>query len=89
MADHNKQAGSAGGNGNPAAQPETEKTEKNEKTQATVEDIISELEAQLKKSEEAKGEMHDRLLRTAADFENWKKRSKLRRKWSTKPVALC
>jgi molecular chaperone GrpE len=42
----------------------------------TVEEMITALEAQAQKLAEEKRELHDRLLRTAADFENWKKRAK-------------
>jgi molecular chaperone GrpE len=47
-----------------------------EKTQATVEDMITQLEQEKRKLEQDKKDLHDRLLRTAADFENWKKRAK-------------
>jgi molecular chaperone GrpE len=44
--------------------------------QATVEDLITQLEQEKHKLEQEKKDLHDRLLRTAADFENWKKRAK-------------
>jgi molecular chaperone GrpE len=44
--------------------------------QATVEDMITQLEQEKAKLEQEKKDLHDRLLRTAADFENWKKRAK-------------
>jgi molecular chaperone GrpE len=43
---------------------------------ATVEDTIAKLEQEKQKLEQDKKDLHDRLLRTAADFENWKKRAK-------------
>jgi molecular chaperone GrpE len=43
---------------------------------ATIEDMITQLEQEKQKLEQDKKELHDRLLRTAADFENWKKRVK-------------
>jgi len=42
----------------------------------TFEDMITELEQEKQKLETEKKDLHDRLLRTAADFENWKKRVK-------------
>ena len=44
--------------------------------QPTVEDVINDLERKVSKSEQAVKEAHDRMLRTAADFENFKKRTK-------------
>jgi molecular chaperone GrpE len=42
----------------------------------SIEQIITELEERAQKLEQDKREIHDRLLRTAADFENYKKRAK-------------
>jgi molecular chaperone GrpE len=44
--------------------------------QPTFEDVLTELEKQVATLEQQNKEQHDRLLRTAADFENWKKRAK-------------
>jgi molecular chaperone GrpE len=43
---------------------------------ATVEDLITDLEKQVHGLEEKYKEEHDRLLRTAADYENFKRRTK-------------
>jgi molecular chaperone GrpE len=48
----------------------------NEPSPATIEDMITGLEQEKAKLEQDKKDLHDRLLRTAADFENWKKRVK-------------
>jgi molecular chaperone GrpE len=42
----------------------------------TIEDMITQLEQQSQKLEQTNKELQDRLLRTAADFENYKKRTK-------------
>lgn len=47
-----------------------------ERPPETIEEMITQLEARAQKLEQEKRELHDRLLRTAADFENWKKRAK-------------
>lgn len=43
---------------------------------SSAEDLITDLEQQVAKHETANKELHDRLLRTAADFENFKRRTK-------------
>jgi molecular chaperone GrpE len=55
--------------------PPVEK-KKEEQAQKTVEDIITELEQRAAAFEKANMELKDRLLRTAADFDNYKKRAK-------------
>jgi molecular chaperone GrpE len=47
-----------------------------QQAQATVEDLITDLEKKLESSEQAAAEATDRWKRTAADFENYKRRSK-------------
>lgn len=59
----------AGAPGEPAASaPET--------APQTVEELVAALEARAAKAEQDRREAHDRLLRAAADFENWKKRAR-------------
>ena len=53
-----------------------EQQQKGEPAPQTVEDMITQLEQKGQKLELEKKDLHDRLLRTAADFENWKKRAK-------------
>jgi molecular chaperone GrpE len=55
----------------PEPPPEGKKDE-----QQTVENIIDDLEKRASIAEQNAKELHDRLLRTAADFENFKKRTK-------------
>ncbi len=56
------------------AEKKEEKTE--EQTQQTVEDVITQLEGQIQTLEKNNRDLKDHLLRTAADFDNFKKRSK-------------
>ena len=69
-------------NGNGQAPPPPESKAKgpagpdDTQEQQTVENIIDELEKRAVGAESQAKELHDRLLRTAADFENFKKRSK-------------
>jgi molecular chaperone GrpE len=65
-------------NGNGAAAPDGggAKADEPPPAQATVEDLITELEQQVHKLEQSHKEVQDRLLRTAADFENFKRRAK-------------
>jgi len=52
-----------------------EKAATGEPSPQTIEDMITQLEQDKAKLEQDKKDLHDRLLRTAADFENWKKRT--------------
>ena len=47
-----------------------------EPTPQTIETLITQLEQEKQKLEQSNKDIQDRLLRTAADFENWKKRAK-------------
>jgi molecular chaperone GrpE len=49
---------------------------KEEQTQQQVEDVITQLEQQAQQLEKANRDLKDHLLRTAADFDNFKKRAK-------------
>src|SRR5262245_29446988 len=49
---------------------------KEEQTQQQVEDVITQLEQQIQGLEKNNRDLKDHLLRTAADFDNFKKRSK-------------
>src|SRR5256885_16572709 len=66
------------GNGHAPDPPAAEEAEKKSDTQEqqTVENIIDDLEKRAAGAEQQAKELHDRLLRTAADFENFKKRAK-------------
>jgi molecular chaperone GrpE len=56
------------------ASAEHTEQEKKDKKKRSSEEIITELEAALQKAQEEAQENYDRLLRTSADFENYKKR---------------
>jgi molecular chaperone GrpE len=64
-------ANGAAGEGQSAPESQNKKSE-----QATIEDMINQLEGQVQKLEAEKKDLQDRLLRTAADFDNWRKRAK-------------
>jgi molecular chaperone GrpE len=54
----------------------TQQGKEEEPKQKTVEDIITELEGQTQALEKVNRDLKDRLLRTAADFDNFQKRAK-------------
>jgi molecular chaperone GrpE len=64
----------ASANGSGSGEQPQQQQQKSE--QATVEDMINQLEGQVQKLEAEKRDLQDRLLRTAADFDNWRKRAK-------------
>src|SRR5258706_6365674 len=76
--DSDEKHGGGGGNGSAppdgAAKPDA--AAEPPPAQATVEDLITDLEQQVHKLEQANKDVQDRLLRTAADFENFKRRAK-------------
>src|SRR5581483_7299406 len=71
MANEDDEKSRGNGSGEPASGPKDEA-----ERQATVEDLITELEKKLETSEQAAAELTDRWKRTAADFENFKRRTK-------------
>jgi len=56
------------------ASAEHTEQEKKDKKKLSSEELIAELEAALQKAQEEAKENYDRLLRTSADFDNYKKR---------------
>ena len=68
--------GSGNGSTPPAGKGTGAGGEQPQPTQATVEDLITDLEKQVHALEEKFKDEHDRLLRTAADYENFKRRTK-------------
>src|SRR5438067_9502893 len=62
--------------GNGSGTPPEGAPEQPEQAQATVEDLITDLEKKLVASEQTATEAVDRWKRTAADFENYKRRTK-------------
>ncbi len=65
--------GNGQGNGSGEPAPAAAKAEP---APQTIEDMITQLEEDKAKAEQSARDNHDRLLRTAADFENFKKRAK-------------
>lgn len=71
MTEETQDKGAQPGDG-AGAQPQAQ----GEPSPQTIEDMISGLERQVQQLEQSNKELQDRLLRTAADFENFKKRTK-------------
>jgi molecular chaperone GrpE len=72
----NEDENGSGNGSTPGGKPDAPAGEQPQPTQATVEDLITDLEKQVHGLEEKYKEEHDRLLRTAADYENFKRRTK-------------